>query len=430
MADEETVQFDSLREIIKNGDYFEYRVELENMRNIDYQDKDGMTLLRHAVRKSCMPAVVATLAKGANPNIADLNGLTPLTVAIWKGFLHIAAILLQSGANPDVPDKLGRVPLFFALRRCDVRAVRLLLDFKANPNALCQVRRRDGTVSETEKSSLLAVAVKSGCYEGIKMLRDAGAKLDNGTERPLLLAVQYGKRESLGALLEGQEKEVFATYDGKSFISLVIKSQSTMLPVIAGIAEQQSQKDKSLRFPPSDVKGGDWKKLKEAKDRHDCFLATKFIEEDVAASESIWTPIGPDARKCTGKKVSLRSMRQVQAQTSPKKVYKTALDPLSEGEDEEEENEEKSSEVQHATPPLQPPLPPSVVPEEECDSLGELLTGREKSSRKPEVASDDDEFLPPADANSISLSFDTDVNATGKRLPESSSSVRGQLLPA
>ena len=434
MADEDAKQFEVLLELIEAGDYFEYRMAVENVRDINRKDKDGVTLLHHAVRKSCLPAVIATLAKGADPDIADADGITPLTVSIWKGFLHIAAMLLQAGANPNAPDKFGRVPLFFAVRRCDVRAVRLLLDFKADPNALTPIRRRDGTVSDTEKSSLLATAVKSGCYEGIQMLRAAGATLDNGSERPLLLAIQYGKRESLGALLEGQRKEVFANYNGKSFILHVIRSKSTLLPVVAAIAKRQNEKDPSLRFPPEDVRGVDWKKLKDALKMKDLFLPTKFIAEDVAEAERVWAPLDDKTRKCVGKKVSLKSVNDMLAQTSPHKSFAaTEIDPLSELDEEEEGKsgiESESDDLKHIVPPENPPQPPPDVPSEECDSLGEVFVSRERSratSKKLETATDD-EFLP--DATSISLSFDTDARASRAKLAESSSSARGRRLKA
>ena len=366
----EAAQFQALQELIKKGDYFKFRIELENVKNVNFQNKEGVTLLRFAAGESNFPAVVALLARGAQTDIPDQKGLTPLTISIWKGFLHIAASLLQAGADPNIADKIGRVPLFFAVRRCDIRSVRLLLDFKADPNRLCPVKDENGQVIQGTKISLLAVAAKACFHEGIKLLRDAGARLDIGNANPLAITIERGNRETLAALLAGQESEILGKYNGKSLLAYAVEKKTTLLAVIAATAEAQ----KKGSFPPEDVRGN--KKLDAALAQKDKYLPNGAVIADSRAALSIWKPLDDDTRRCRGTKVSVKALEDAMKDTEPRPI----LDPLP-GDDEYESEFTDGTDEIPSPPSTTPPTPDEP---EETDSL-------ERFARKAETAPKDDE---------------------------------------
>ena len=387
-------QFKKLQELIKKGDYFEFRVAIEGIKNVNYQNKEGITLLRFACRHSNFPAVVALLAKGAQPDISDSKGLTPLTISIWKGFLHVAAALLQAGADPNMPDKIGRVPLFFAVRRCDIRAVRLLLDFKADPNKLCPIKKADGTIVKDAKTSLLAVAAKSCFYEGIKLLRDAGAKLDNGTENPLMITIERGNRETLAALLDGQEEAILGKYEGHSLIWHAIEQKTTLLAVIVATAKAASNRMKKPAFPPSDVRAP---ALSAADAQNDSYLPRDVVAEDAGEAVSVWKPLNDETRPCRGSKVSVQGIQRAITEAT---MVRRNLEPIPASE--EEARLSSDSEDIPSPPSTTPPPPPDSM--EETDSLDDGTRPQVHVKPPRETTTEEGESL----ERTVGLSFESE----------------------
>ena len=85
-------------------------------------DKNGVTLLHHAVRFRSPSAVQALIAMGANVNqTCQRSGSTPLHRAVtWTGApgtagmqaeaREIVALLLAAGADPSIRNKKGKTP--------------------------------------------------------------------------------------------------------------------------------------------------------------------------------------------------------------------------------------------------------------------------------------------------------------------------------
>ena len=177
-----------------------------------------------------------------------------------------------------------RVPLVFAVKRCDPRAVRLLLDFGADPNALTPDVKTSPKDIPMQRS-LLAIAARFGFYDGIKMLRDRDANIENGSENPILATIQKGNRECFAALIEGHEKDVLKLYQGKSLLYHAFQSDSTLLPLIATLANNEfmklknKNKEGNLTFPPSDLNPKQKKKLMALLQYEDSYLPYDVIKK-------------------------------------------------------------------------------------------------------------------------------------------------------
>ena len=79
-------------------------------RNVDAQDKYGLTALHRAASSGSDPLCVrALLAAGADPNVADKEGNTCLHLASECGHQPLFTLLLEEGgADPDQKNKEGK----------------------------------------------------------------------------------------------------------------------------------------------------------------------------------------------------------------------------------------------------------------------------------------------------------------------------------
>lgn len=102
--------------------------------NIDYQDKDGKTLLmliasrnsQHQILKFSLEKLVAS------PNLQDRQGKTALHYAVMAGDIFFVNILLLHGALIDMQDHEGKTPLYYSVENNHVPITDLLIDKGAN----------------------------------------------------------------------------------------------------------------------------------------------------------------------------------------------------------------------------------------------------------------------------------------------------------
>ena len=61
-----------------------------------------------------IPAIIAALAAGANPNSRDLDGSTPLKLAATAGHVAVVKVLLAKHADPNATNAFGHTALMSA----------------------------------------------------------------------------------------------------------------------------------------------------------------------------------------------------------------------------------------------------------------------------------------------------------------------------
>jgi ankyrin repeat protein len=84
--------------------------------NIDAQDKEGWTVVHHAIHNGRYDLLEVLLSNGADPNIGCRVGKTPLYHAIDRKQYRSAELLLRSSANVNAKDCHDRTPLLSAVR--------------------------------------------------------------------------------------------------------------------------------------------------------------------------------------------------------------------------------------------------------------------------------------------------------------------------
>jgi ankyrin repeat protein len=78
---------------ISDESIYSQKFVLVNGINIDVFDKDGNTLLHHAVMHNKHIIVEILLKSGANPNVLNTSGDTPALIAIKSKYLRVLTTL-------------------------------------------------------------------------------------------------------------------------------------------------------------------------------------------------------------------------------------------------------------------------------------------------------------------------------------------------
>ncbi len=228
-------------------------VEKLLQKGVDIESHDegrGYTALMHAANAGKIEVVQFLLDKGADVNGKGTDlGRSALMLAAWEGHTEVAQLLINKGAkvNKQRSDKVHA--LYVAAQNDHLDTVDLLLKYcteidmgglKDNATALmiaCQrgntkiveflVKRGANvnaqTVLDGHGYSPLVLAAEFGFYEIVKILIEAGAKIDvrNGelAHTALMVAAQNEHIEVIRYLIEKGADATIRTKDGASTVS-------------------------------------------------------------------------------------------------------------------------------------------------------------------------------------------------------------------
>jgi len=191
-------------------------------RDINAQDKEGMTALMRAVKENKLKKVRKLIKKGADVNIKDHipGGKTALMFAAENGNLAIVQKLIKAGAHVnavyggDFPHA-GKPVLRYAIDSGSVPVVQTLLKAGADPNAFTNARslsEKDLPKIEQIKPyarnhPLLTYAItRNASLEMIKALIEGGADVNKKSLvidwTPLMIAAYLGKTEVARELIQ------------------------------------------------------------------------------------------------------------------------------------------------------------------------------------------------------------------------------------
>ncbi len=167
--------------------------------NIDALDKDGNTVLMHAVRGGNAEIVSLILDKKPQVNFAEKTfARTALMLAAEGGYAVMMQLLIQKDADPYHRDIYNNTILINASNNNHVDAMKVALANKVDVNA-----------QNTLGSTALHRAALHGNTEAVKLLLEHNANVvlkDKKGRTPLMLATQK-KHKNIVALLKEAEKD-------------------------------------------------------------------------------------------------------------------------------------------------------------------------------------------------------------------------------
>jgi ankyrin repeat protein len=152
--------------------------------DVDAVDPEEATPLHVAVETNSLECVKLLLSAGGRVDARDKQGMTPLNHAAVIRDMEMVELLLSAGADVNTrSDEYGVTPLANCLNTIDVpenrdqtirlaELVRVLLDAGADPNI------RENADYEDEGPTAIFLAVEAHDIEVMKMLIEAGARLD------------------------------------------------------------------------------------------------------------------------------------------------------------------------------------------------------------------------------------------------------------
>lgn len=168
----------------------------------DFKDPHGVSLIRHCAYYGDVSAIRFLISHGER--LESLGTNLDLGTAAYHGHWRLCLFLLEQGADAKLADpETGETPLHNAIAKTDRlvydRVVQVLLVHGADPNAVTIPGMETGAFMRdcrTKGETPLHRAAAFGEVETIRLLKDAGAKLDirdvHG-DTPLSWASWYGR---------------------------------------------------------------------------------------------------------------------------------------------------------------------------------------------------------------------------------------------
>jgi ankyrin repeat protein len=184
----------SLADVAEKADWALVRTMLDEKRDANAAQADGMTALHWAAHHDDVDAAKRLLAAGARAKCENHYGVTPLALACTNGDAELVRALLEAGADANATLRGGETALMTASRTGRVGAVQALLDAGAKVDA-----------ADRKGQTALMWAAADGHAEVVELLvrrgADVHARLQSGFT-PFLFAVREGHREVVRVLLK------------------------------------------------------------------------------------------------------------------------------------------------------------------------------------------------------------------------------------
>jgi ankyrin repeat protein len=180
-------------EAVDTGNLALLRLLLAFNLDADLVDRDGASLLAHAIRREDQDTIETLLGNGANANAAISPGLSYLAYAARKGDVRLAELLLEHGADLNAAGADGLAPLAWAVDQNQSDMARLLLESGAIVPA-----------AHPGRASLLHRAAEHDDLATVRILLEHGGDIEapfpNGT-RLIEYAVDTDKRDLMRLLI-------------------------------------------------------------------------------------------------------------------------------------------------------------------------------------------------------------------------------------
>ena len=208
-----------------------------NKKNVNLQDRWGITALMVAAQYGTADMVKTLLEHGAKPDIQNNDGWTALALAARYGTADMVKTLLEHGAKPDIQKNDGWPVLIIAARYGTADMVKILLEHGAKPD----IQNNDGWTA-------LIVAARYGTADMVKTLLEHGAKPDiqnNDGWTVLMMVAQYGTADMVKTLLEHKAEPNIKAANGST--ALIMASRRCECGIISVLLEYGADPNYSVQ---------------------------------------------------------------------------------------------------------------------------------------------------------------------------------------
>jgi ankyrin repeat protein len=192
-------QTDDIHGAVKSGDLNKVKLLLKsNIELLNKKDKNGKTILHHAIETGNNNIAEFIIRQGADLNLKDEDNDSPLHYAASLGNLDIIKMLIERGATSINEGGYQKItPLHYACMEGHPQVVNFLLDKGAN------IEAREAH----ERTPLLAVGagLKKGNIEIVKILVERGADINAVSitkHTTLTLAAWRGYKDIVNYLID------------------------------------------------------------------------------------------------------------------------------------------------------------------------------------------------------------------------------------
>jgi len=99
--------FEKFEKVVYDNDFDTFKSMVEELDNINIQNKYGWTLLHITIRRDRRDMVAYLLENGADINMTDGVGWTPLMEAIMDNMTTLVKTLVDAGADKTIANQRG-----------------------------------------------------------------------------------------------------------------------------------------------------------------------------------------------------------------------------------------------------------------------------------------------------------------------------------
>jgi ankyrin repeat protein len=203
--------------ILATGNSAMMEMLLRQGADVSYADAERMSALHWAIRKQSPSAVRILLHYDAPVNVRNLNFDTPLLMAVKNDFKEIN-LLLMHGADPHVVDQIGETPLHHAAEKDALAHAEALLAAGAEP-----------VVFSRQGWTPLHTACRNGALSVAALLLKAHVPVDienNREQTPLGCAVQNDDAVVVAYLLRRGADLMHVDRNGNTVLHLALANHN------------------------------------------------------------------------------------------------------------------------------------------------------------------------------------------------------------
>ncbi len=184
---------------------------------INRQEKNGNTLLHHAIRNNNVEAVKILLQKGADYTVQNTSNLTPICYAEQNGHQEIIDYLLNKRDHDDQKKYLLYHSLNFAIQHKNNSLIKRLCN--SNNHFIREVINAE----DADQNTLLHHAIRNNNVKAVKRLLEKGADYtvkNKNSLTPICYAAYYGNKKIIDLLLNkinDNEQQKYLLYHSLNF---------------------------------------------------------------------------------------------------------------------------------------------------------------------------------------------------------------------